>query len=561
MIQTQTPENLGIVSPSIQKRVYIPDEYEQSTIEILLGPAAMQALEDACFIAQWEQLSSRCVWGTVFQSRAFVNAWYTLYQNQFIPIIVRSYLNGKLSGLLTVAKENGVNTILVAGARAAHYQVWLADHDQRETFIKNALKALRSEFPYHEINFYNTPPQTPLNWALRDPLWQRHCSVRAFKRPLMDLRDPNIMEVINSKRFRKRYNQLKKLGDVQFEHVASIKRFSEALDILADQFDFRKAAKYNWVEFRADPLKKKFLLELFQEGLLHVTLLTLNGKIIASITDIIGSKEWIHGSEIATHCCSHAKYSPGILNFLLLGQQLLCEGFHIYDLTPGNDPYKDRLSNAYDYVHEIRITGAVQTYFNNKVALPLRAITRNSLSKSRTTPKEIKDKARLLHYQLRSVKPRSFFTDLLSNLISVTKGMCTIAVAIPIKKTHLFTEIKSNCLSDLLDYKPAKGEKSKWAFMAEAMNRFENGEVPFTLSRNGQLLFCCWLCSQHTERNYQNLELSKDSAVFHGLYIRGKDSQELKALLTSVACHIFSSKKTSNVFLVTTSSEAASFYL
>ncbi|GGG12527.1 GNAT family N-acetyltransferase [Pontibacter amylolyticus] len=544
MIQTQTHENLSTVSTPFQKMVYTPEECSQTDIEILVGTVALDALEDVCFTAQWEQLCNDCEWGTVFQSKGFVSVWYTLYQNQYIPIILRSFQDGKLTGLLTVTKKKGCNTIHVAGVRDAHYQVWLADKDFGDAFIKNAIKALRREFPSHEITFYNTPPQTPLKWATQDPAWRCHCTIRAFRRPLMDFRDPSIMNVINSKRFRKRYNQLKKTGNFEFEHVTTIERFSQVLDVLADQFDFRKAAKYNWLEFRVDPFKKKFLLKLFELGILHVTLLTLNGNIIASIIDTIGNNKWIHGSEIATHCCRHAKYSPGILNFLLLGQELLRKGYHIYDLTPGNDPYKERLSNAYDYVHELKITGAWQTYFNNKIVLPLRAITKNTLIRSNLSSKEIRDKARLLHYHLKTVKPKALVSEVFSNIVSVSAG----AITIPDYKTHLLPEIKSNNLSDLLNYEPSKGEKSRWAFIADAMHRFEKEEISFTLSRNGKLLFCCWLSKHHT---LQNFELPDGSAVLSGLYYKNTVTMELKEILGNVASLIVDPTKTHTVFLAT----------
>lgn len=542
---TQTQQQPSTLSPSIRKIFNSTESSVISAVEMLVGTEALLELENTCFKSQWDQLSNKCMWGTVYQSRAFVSAWYTLYQNQYVPIIVRSFNEGNLTGLLTVTKEHGSKIIHVAGVRAAHYQTWLAAQDQGEKFIKNAIKLLRREFPFHEINFYNTPPQTPINWAKHDATWKYHCTVRAFERPLMDFRKPTISNIINSKRLRKRINQIKKAGCFQFEHVTSFARFAQTLNILADQHDFRKAAKYNWLEFRVDPLKKKFLLELFDLGLLHVTLLTLNGNIIASIVDLIGNNKWIHGSEIATHCCSHAKYSPGIVNFLLLGQHLLHKGYHVYDLTPGHDSYKRKLSNAHDFVHEIKIKGTFQTFLSCNIVLPIRAITRSALVKSNLSTKKLKDKAYLFSYQLKSVKPAPLITGVLASLIQDKKKSVT-KVAVPAYQTHLPVEIKTNSLSDLLDYEPVKGEKHKWDFMADAMHRLEKEEIPFTISRNGRLLFCCWLPKQNV---YQNPDLSKVSVVLQELYYQHTEDLKLKDVLANVASLIVNSASANKVYL------------
>jgi hypothetical protein len=61
-----------------------------------------------------------------------------------------------------------------------------------------------------------------------------------------------------------------------------LKFFSSIFDELTAQYDFRKAAMYNKAPFRKDPLKKKFLLALFEQQILHVTVLKLNDEIIAS---------------------------------------------------------------------------------------------------------------------------------------------------------------------------------------------------------------------------------------------------------------------------------------
>jgi CelD/BcsL family acetyltransferase involved in cellulose biosynthesis len=512
---------------------------ETVSIEVLAGKQALEAIAIPGFASKWDLLALRCPWGTVFQGRAFVSTWYRLYAQRFEPIVVRAEHGGKLVGLLTMAKDIAPKAIQVAGAREAHYQVWLAEPEFGEAFIKQAITALRTRYAGYDINFYNTPPLTPLSWAKDDNVWRNYCTVRTFYRPLMDFRAEDIQDIFNSKHLRKRLNQLKKLGHVEFEHVTSQERFAEVLDILADQYDFRKAAKYNWTEFRSDSLKKQFLLDLFKEGILHVTLLTLNNEIIASITDTIGYNNWMHGTEIATHSCFHARYSPGILNFQLLAQQLASKGYQVYDLTPGSDPYKARLSNAHDYVHGLYITDSIKANFRNKVVEPLRLMTRHCLKYSGMPPKQVKDKLRQLQYYLRTAKPSSLLPRVLQDrLSSPLKAVQPCLVSISPIKTTLYSDIKRHSLSDLLDYNPRNSRLNKWDFLSDAMCRLEAGELPYTLSQNGSLLFCCWL-SGHLPPAAQTTNLTlEEASILHGFYSHAGSGGSLLEFTRNVAQHV-----------------------
>lgn len=111
---------------------------------------------------------------------------------------------------------------------------------------------------------------------------------------------------------------------------------------------------FNLNFFLSDPLRQTFLLKLFEQKLLHVTILKLDEAIIASNVGATG-KKWVHLQGVNTHDPSYAKYSPGILHFLMLGKQLAEEGMEVFDLTPGADTYKVGLATDYTTAHQLYI--------------------------------------------------------------------------------------------------------------------------------------------------------------------------------------------------------------
>ncbi len=487
------------------------------SLEIIQGRDALALLEDSYFRASWDALYAACPWQTVFQHKSFVLNWYKHYAGLYMPIIVKALQDGKLLGLLTLARKPEAKIIQVAGFREAHYQVWLTDPVLGSSFIKEAIRVLYREFPQDEINFYNIPPQTPLDWLEELPNWSYPHTIRSFDRPLMKLKERGYVgRTLNTKRFRKRLSQLKKLGNVQFEQITDLGQFEVAIEEMALQFDFRKAAKYNWTEFQSDPMKKPFMVDLFKEGILRVSLLKLNGQIIASLVDTVGTDNWLHGTEISTFSCFHAKHSPGMLCFMLLGQQLATEGYNVYDLTPGSDWYKQRLANDHDHVHELRFTPSVKSLLLRKSEMKLRNLAGSLLRLTQLNPKSVLDSMHRLSYQARS------FHRLFHNAYGTSHktGHCGYTVAITPNARTYPTGLKEACLKDLLLYTPQKNEVPRWDFLAEAMEYIENDCIPYTLSQDGRLLFCCW----HIHNTAMALKLCPslpaDSVLLYGAYHR-----------------------------------------
>ena len=248
------------------------------SLALITGSAVIDLLLNPEFQKDLDVLFDFCTWATVFQSRPYITAWYQVYREKHLPILVKAVVNGKLAGVLpmvlidtqTIDRRNtgNRNRITGAGHYDAEYQTWLAIPAYGESFIKEALGELMKQFPGHPIRFRYLPPGTPLNWMKDDKKWRSYGTLQMHARPLVKLNEPDHAKLLQSKQFKNKLNRLKRLGEVHLECVTDFESFKNNLDELVDLYDFRFSALFNKHHFRDDPAKKEFLLELFRSPLL-----------------------------------------------------------------------------------------------------------------------------------------------------------------------------------------------------------------------------------------------------------------------------------------------------
>ena len=82
-------------------------------------------------------------------------------------------------------------------------------------------------------------------------------------------------------------------------------------------------------------------------------MLSVGGKFAAAHIGAI-TNDTVHLGVIA-HSPLYAEHSVGKLQLLLLARHLAGEGFKTFDLTPGDDPWKERFADAHDDVIELRM--------------------------------------------------------------------------------------------------------------------------------------------------------------------------------------------------------------
>ena len=502
-------------------------------LNILVGEEALDLITDPKFQLAWDHLYNTCPWSTVFQSREFVSTWYKLYYPTYQIVLVTAEQDGELVGLLTLTKHKANKLLMVAGLGGAEYQTWLATPESGELFIQEALDRVLSLYPGHDVTFYNTPPETPLLWTKTNEKWRERTILKLLQRPLMDLHSPDVTRLFRKKQFREKTNRLKRLGELKFERVTDPERFALLLDDLVMQSDFRKGAKYNFFQFETDPFGKQFLLELFKKGVLHTTVLRLNGQVIASIVAPAG-KKWVHLAGLNTHSPLYARHSPGLINFIMLGQLLIEEGMDTFDLTPGGDPYKERLATSRDQVHELYVSGILKTKIRKSLVEPVLSVVKHGLKRKGLTP-------RLLKYEALKIKERfALATQLgLKEHLSwhyLRKGISNQAIVCKFKVTKLQKQypIVVNDVNALLSYRPSQGIYSRWDFLEDAMRRFELGEQVYTLTENGQLLICVWHEQQPGLDCIAEHLAGNSPIVLKGLFIHSLVLDRLQEMLTAV---------------------------
>lgn len=535
-----------------------------TTTELLMGPPVLKLLEDAGFMEEWHNLYTVCPWATVFQGPSFVATWYNVYRS-YLPILIKTEIDGKLTGLITLAKDkNGL--ITGAGANQAEYQVWLTADEKDETFIKTALVKLYRFFPANRIQLKYIPAGVPLHFTKNESPWNKRCFVKTSPQPVMVINEEHFTSELKKKNRREKINRLKRLGDLQFERITDYNKFSEIFDELALQSDFRKGAMYNKIAFKTDPCRKTFLLSLFEQQIIHATILKIDDKIIAANVSI-GTNRKLHLSGINSFAAALARHSPGIIHFLMLGKMLAEEGTELFDLTPGADGYKEILATDHSEAYTLSIGNRNHKTFNLlqsglnsffKKATSMAGIKPETLKRSKKNFTLFKNK--FVHVARQGITQSS--TYLLDKLKPNKKTAKCWAVQ-KVNTTSGVFDLQYDDLKDLLNFDDREIRYSQQEFLSDAMRRFEEGAHCYTWTDNGLLLGCAWIGNmQSTINGYSYGNETEDFIMsLSGIYCHRKGRKGFPHFLRSLANALALDAIQNKLFIVTDCNDDRSFEL
>jgi CelD/BcsL family acetyltransferase involved in cellulose biosynthesis len=536
----------------------------KGTTELLMGPPVLKLLEDASFLKEWNNLYAACPWATVFQSPSFVVTWYNLYRSH-LPILIKTETDGKLTGLLTLAKDKK-GLITGAGTNQAEYQVWLTSDETDETFITTSLAKLYRFFPANRIQLKYIPANVPLHFAQKDPYWNKRCFLKTSPQPVMVINDEHFTSELKKKNRREKINRLKRLGNLKFERITDYNEFSEIFDELALQSDFRKGAMYNKIAFKTDPCRKTFLLSLFEKNLIHATLLRIDDKIIAANVSIATNRQ-VHLSGINSFAAALARHSPGIIHFLMLGKLLAEEGAELFDLTPGADGYKDILATDHSVAYTLTVgtknhktfnllQSGLNTWFKKTASMA--GIKPEALKKAKKNFTLFKNKS--IHVARQGVLQSSTY------LIDKLKSNKKISKCWAVQKDNAASGVFSlqyDDLKDLLNFDDREIRYSQQEFLSDAMRRFEEGAHCYTWTDNGLLLGCAWIGNMQSNINGYSYGNETEDFILSlsGVYCHRKGRKGFPYFLRSLANALALDAIQNKLYIVTDYNDDRSFEL
>ncbi|MCH9696562.1 MAG: GNAT family N-acetyltransferase [Gammaproteobacteria bacterium] len=449
-------------------------------------------LEDQEFREQWKTIYQHCEWATPLQSPEFVTTWFHHYRSRYQPVVVKQDdTNGDLTGLLILALETEIGTLVVAGAHQAEYQCWLSLPDHDDDFLINALMTLeQAQFRIDTLKFKYLPVNIPFNSVSDSRQFKERIDLIEHSRPLMAINGADIEKSFKKKSNKSRFNRLKKLGVYEFKRIQDVESFLEQFDQIIDSYDLRQGAINNSFPFQEDKSKKQFHLDWFRSHpeLLHITVTLLDDNLVAAHIGVI-SQDAIHLAILA-YSPFFAAHSPGKLHLMQLSRLLNEEGFRYLDLTPGGDPWKERFATEHDKVYELVIHASKATRQIKLIRDSLVNIAKTQLGHLGVSPQML----RKVFGNIKKINLKRI-VSVAGQLIPGTVEMRIYrfdSASIP-DNGEILNRMRKNSISDILQFDVVESWQDKQEFTLSALNRLEQGESCYTLTNDGKLQHFGWM--------------------------------------------------------------------
>ncbi len=227
------------------------------SVEVHIGPAALDRLDDGAFTDAWQRLHDGCPWATSFQSFAFADCWYRLFEPLYEPVIVEGRDDqGSLVGLMTLARRRSGGPLVGAGSIHAEYQTWLSTDAGAGPFMLAAIGALERAFPRGRLFFNYLSRGTPLDWVRAERSWPPRIHLRERSGGMIDLSDAGHLEAsLRKGHNRSRLNTLRRSGEVRLETITTVDELLTEMDEIATLCDLRQGAVNDSLPFASSPLK------------------------------------------------------------------------------------------------------------------------------------------------------------------------------------------------------------------------------------------------------------------------------------------------------------------
>jgi len=504
------------------------------SLNLIQDEEAWKQLEDQEFRAAWLKLFAVCPWSTAFQTPEFLVTWYKNYRADYSPLVVwKEPTHDQAGGLLFLARHGKTGELALAGTHQAEYQVWLAEPKEGERFVTEALDAVRARFPGKSLTFRYLPAAAPTGWARGASAWSANCAIEAWRRPIVRLNDETfVKDYLAQKRKRRStksyYNQLRKIGELEFTRVEDQAELREVIDELISYYDSRQLAMHGEAPFHDDCVKREFHLDMMrQRGLLHVTVFRAGGKIVSAQFGIASGKELILAMPIFSPF--FAEQSPITLHYLLLVEKAVAEGYQVLDMTPGESGFKDRFATDQEYVHVLRVYFLPWQRQLRTTRLAAEELLRAVLRRVKISPTEVRERISSWKKSLAKIKwqevPKYLgnrFQRVGRKIYSLDESRIYLIDKTEIEKAKNLSLMRRDSVEDLIHFVPVEHWQDRQNFVRESLHRMERKQHSYTCVENDRRVHFGWLDENQKEAVFpevgQRLMLPPGTAVLYDFY-------------------------------------------
>jgi CelD/BcsL family acetyltransferase involved in cellulose biosynthesis/GNAT superfamily N-acetyltransferase len=448
-----------------------------------------------------------------------VSAWYTSYQAQWQPVIVRSVDRaGSLVGLWLLAYDSSARQLVNAGAHQAEYHAWLSAPGIDHAFLAAGWVLLKREFVFSTLRFKYLPSPALADILAAATGERAGVAGRHSMRPLLLLDAIQVKASAAKKSNKSRFNRLAKLGKFEFRRVTELAEFERIIDELIAFYDLRQSAVNQSTPFREDPDKRAFHSKLFADApnAVYCTATFIDDRPIAAFWGTVSGKIVHLGLLISSPF--YAEHSPGKIHIMQLSEQLLNDGHDVLDLTPGGDAWKERFANAHDEVAEATIYGSAMTRWREVSAARIAQWGKSALALARITPLQVRSTLATL----RRAKPAAFVRKV-SNWYCESREFRVYRADRALGRNFDFDpRVRCNHLPDLLAFEPGEPWQSRDGFLSNALARIEDGGKAFTVGTGGRLAHSGWMglnqLTSHMSEVGQSITFPPKSVTLYDFY-------------------------------------------
>ncbi len=500
-------------------------------ISIVRGDDAWSLLQDDAFIDAWDLLARVDRKATLIQEYPFVRTWYEQYADAYVPLLCLGY-DGEnaLVGLIPLAQSTSSGSLTHAGGGQAEYHGWIAAPQFDEDFLVASLVELYRQLPIDRWTWRWLPPGAPLGWIDSDKLRRAGIYVTCMNQraPLLDLSDAaKVKKITRNKSIKSKVNRYKRRGKFHLERIVSVARAEELLPVLREQCDFRQGAVNDATPFRSDRNKLPFFVQrMHYPEVNHFTVLWLEDKPIAFHFGACDDDRVLLG--LTSYDPVESRNSPGTLLLTELITMLSEEGYRYYDLTPGENSYKDRFANRQEPV-------CMPTFVRSRVGkarLQTKEavrVTAQSLIRRLGLSHKVVDRARRVARNPGLLRDANALRTMFGKPALRLERHAGLYRLDPDKFRYAdgaVPQVACQRFEHLLDFAEPVDRN---VFMLEALQRFESGDVFYSISKDGVLAQSIWLKKIDARSNGQRtaVQLPENSLLLYDAYTHARYARHL----------------------------------